>query len=425
MIMKSRSKEHIDELFREGLIQGKDPANLSERDWVVLEQRLDRYAKRKRAILWLRPLSGVAAILLLALGIWALWPANQDPTNQQIATEQQPTQTPPEQHDGLPASEENGTDTTAESSDVQALAAHEPMDEQRTENPSPEELVASDKQTTATETESLQRNVSDLKEILQAEDITENQVATQTDSISIKPGDQKLAATEEPGARQSDQAAEEPTVIPDPVIAEPDYAVVSAPKQRLVALSVLVAPAYNGVDNLNNGKTGTDVGLLVTLGLTKRWSFSTGALYAKKLYETGFSAGYSNGNNGYGDQNIQTVDADCRVLDIPLNLNYALISKGKTTVSVGTGISSYIMLKEDYRFNAAGGYGENPADIHLVNENQHWLSVLNLHASYQQRLSSKMSLSLQPYMKIPIKDIGYARVRLQSLGMALSASWTL
>lgn len=171
-------------------------------------------------------------------------------------------------------------------------------------------------------------------------------------------------------------------------------------------MSILVAPAYNGVDNLNDGKVGSDIGLLLTLGLTERWSFSTGAVYAKKLYEAGYSS--------YKPDT-----------EIPLNLNYTVINKAKTTVSFGTGISSYIMLKEDYRFNYGYQSNQDPQDISLVNENQHWLSVLNLQANYERKLNSKLSVSLQPYLKVPLNDIGYANVRLQSLGMAISASWNL
>lgn len=419
--MKSRDGEHIDELFREGLAQGKEPVDYRERDWAALDQRLDRYARRKRIVFWLKPLSGAAAILLLALGIWALWPTKQEPINPQVGTEQPTIQTPEAEDAESPASPTTAPDTSPKSSDSPALAAHKPLDEKPAEKPNREERVVSTEQESSPEQATHERIPSDLTEIVPAKQGTENQVALQTDSAEVT--DQELASTKNPDDRPSSQTDEQATMIPEPVVFEPDEPLAAMPEQRLVALSILLAPAYNGVDNLSDGKTGTDIGLLVTLGLTKRWSFSTGALYAKKLYETGFSSNYSNG--GYGDPDIQTVDADCRVVDIPLNLNYALISRGKTSISIGTGISSYIMLKEDYRFNSTGGYGDSPADIHLVNENQHWLSVLNLHASYQQRLSSKMSLSLQPYLKIPVKDIGYAQVRLQSLGMALSASWTL
>lgn len=421
--MKSREGEHIDELFRKGLNQGKDPVDFREQDWTALAQRLNRYTRRKYATVWLKPLTGVAAILLLAFGIWALWPVTQEPPNRQVAREQQASQTPEKQNESLPAPEEQETDSTAEPSDSPELAAHQPIVEQLAEKTRREESGVSGERVSTPERDSLQRKASDLKEIAPKENIAENPVATRTDSIN--PADKELVSAQKPDDQPSSQGAEESTVIRNPVVAETDHAIVSEPKNRLVALSLLVAPAFNGVDNLNNGKTGTDVGLLLTLGLSRRWSFSTGALYAKKLYETGFSSNYSNGNNGYGDPDIQLVDADCRVLDIPLNINYAIIDKGKTTISLGTGISSYIMLREDYRFVSDDPYVEVPADIHLINENQHWLSVLNLHASYQQRLSSKMSLSLQPYLKIPVKDIGYAKVKLQSLGMALSASWTL
>ena len=186
-----------------------------------------------------------------------------------------------------------------------------------------------------------------------------------------------------------------------------------------VVLSLLVAPSYNEVDNLASGKLGSDVGLMASFGLTKKWSLSTGAIYAKKLYDT-------SGDNYtlYTTSNKQPgkVNADCRVLDIPVNINYQLFQAKNTVVSLGTGISSYIMLKENYSFIYSSQYQH---DVEVVNENQHWLSVFNVQANIERKLSSKISVSFQPYLKIPMKNIGYAKVRLQSFGLALSANWNL
>jgi hypothetical protein len=249
--------------------------------------------------------------------------------------------------------------------------------------------------------------------------IPENQIAEK--SGSEKSMGQSPSSADKPDVRQpispENETGPVPSVRP---VEEPYYEIATEPRHRQLAVSLLVAPAYNGVDNLNNGQMGSDVGLLLTLGLSERWSFSTGAVYAKKVYDTGFDSNYSPGN-GANAYDANAVDVDCRVLDIPLNVNYTFVNKGNTKVSLGTGISSYLMLREDYRFDIES-YNA-PDDIRLVNENQHWLSVLNLQANYEQQLSSRISLSLQPFMKVPLSDIGYAKVRLQSLGMAVSASW--
>jgi hypothetical protein len=74
------------------------------------------------------------------------------------------------------------------------------------------------------------------------------------------------------------------------------------------------------------------------------------------------------------------------------------------------------MLREDYRFSYAENNTTNPLSYHAVNENKHWLSVLNFQANFEQRLNSRLSIGLQPYLKIPLSNIGFAGVKLQSLG---------
>ncbi len=194
-----------------------------------------------------------------------------------------------------------------------------------------------------------------------------------------------------------------------------------------LALSIIYAPALNGVNNFNHAKVGSDVGLILSVGLTNRLSVSTGAIYAKKLYESDFSD-YNPVFKPSLSRDPESVYADCRVLDIPLNVNYSLINKGKNSFSIGTGLSSYLMLKEDYRYvydNNAGNYNNPEYNYSITNKNRHWFGVLNLEAKYQRQINSKFGIGLQPYMKIPINDIGFANVKLQSLGMAVNFNWTI
>ena len=81
------------------------------------------------------------------------------------------------------------------------------------------------------------------------------------------------------------------------------------------------------------------------------------------------------------------------------------------------------MLREDYRFSYVEQDSNTAVAYHVVNENQHWLSILNFQATFEQRLNSRVSIGLQPYMKIPLSNIGFAGVKLQSLGMAVILNW--
>lgn len=232
-------------------------------------------------------------------------------------------------------------------------------------------------------------------------------------------GNQKPPATEiAPPTEERSSRNEEPTYA---AIEEP----IAQPAERRVpkmVLSVMAAPAYNGVNNLNNGSMGSDFGLLISMEIVKNLSISTGGIYAKKLYETGFKD-YSPKNNIWYEYYPQKVNADCRVLDIPLNLSYVVFKAKDRTISMGSGISSYIMLRENYHFTYAETDPDNPLSYRVVNENRHWLNVINLQASIEQRLSKRVSVSVQPYMKIPLGTIGFAGVKLESLGLAANLNW--
>jgi hypothetical protein len=94
-------------------------------------------------------------------------------------------------------------------------------------------------------------------------------------------------------------------------------------------------------------------------------------------------------------------------------------------MSIGAGLSSYFMLKEDYQFTYKYQNPNDPKNFQIRNENQHIMGVINLQVAYEQRLSSKMSIGLQPFVKIPMNDIGYSKVKLQSAGIAINVNFDL
>jgi hypothetical protein len=189
-----------------------------------------------------------------------------------------------------------------------------------------------------------------------------------------------------------------------------------------LALSLVASPDINSVKGLSQNKVGTNAGLLLTIGVTRKWSISTGAIYADKPYVTNF-ANYATAYQFA--TNPQSVTASCTVLDIPLNIGYQVYSKGSNKFSVGTGLSSYIMLRENYTFNYAGAYPGGPATYNIRNRNQHIMGILNLNVTYQRAISSKLGLGVQPYYKLPLTGIGYGKVDLKSAGVAVGVTWNI
>lgn len=395
--MKSTNRKYIDNLFKEGLNTEKNNIPFRASDWTSLKQRLDEYEKRKKVIFLLRTLGGIAALFLLVFFWFLIASKLQTSPVQQMTIQrnaqkiEQPIKLPSTQK-AVKANSNNGSNPPSSPS----LAFNTPLQK----NPSKKFLKKDlkEKVTPGFDTISLVRQKV-LELFHEPLIIPERQIASlQIDTVKFD---------NQPKSKLTESSH-----------------IVNGPKHRNLTLTVLVAPSINGVNNLNMGKVGSDAGLLLTMGLTKRWSISTGAVYAKKLYQTGFN-NYNPINNMPFKYTPQQVNADCRVLDIPLNFNYAFIKKGNNTLSLGAGISSYLMLNEDYNFIYNNPVSTDLKEIQVVNQNRHWLSIVNFQAIYERRLNSKFGISLQPYLKVPLNDIGFARVKLQTFSTAINFNWYL
>ena len=93
------------------------------------------------------------------------------------------------------------------------------------------------------------------------------------------------------------------------------------------------------------------------------------------------------------------------------------------------------MMHESYKFEYGAGsvtssYGNSssvtgPSTINVANPGKYFFGVVNLNATYEHQINSKVGISIQPYMKIPLSNIGYSQVKLQSTGVAVGLSWNL
>lgn len=194
------------------------------------------------------------------------------------------------------------------------------------------------------------------------------------------------------------------------------------PRRKGFAIGLTMGPDYNAAPSLKYNRVGWNAGVLVHYHLNNRWFLTTGVIFDKKPY-----GATKKDYNGKPPDDlpypsyIKKVDATCDILDVPLNVTYNFLDKPKYILGATAGVSTYFMVKEKYQYY--GNYGSMGKPYTYYNDNQHYLSVLNLGLTYQRPLNKRMTLGVQPYAKIPLGEIGYGKVRLYSAGLSLQLNF--
>lgn len=122
--------------------------------------------------------------------------------------------------------------------------------------------------------------------------------------------------------------------------------------------------------------------------------------------------------------NLRKIDADCDVLELPLLVSYQFGRSAKQQWMGTAGISSIFMKKEkyDYHFRPTPGSPEITKSYTLRNESIHHYSIATLSVGYKRQLSKNVSLTAEPYIKMPLKGVGLGKVKLHSGGVMLTVA---
>ena len=158
---------------------------------------------------------------------------------------------------------------------------------------------------------------------------------------------------------------------------------------------------------------GYTVGLHVEYHLSSKLSLSGGVSYSKKIYFADEDIESYPGSNP--NWTLDRVNANCDVIDIPVNLSYYQNGYDASGFVFSGGLSTYFMLTEDYDIIYNDPWPEGSQFFR--NENQHFLGILNLSVGYRKRLSPILSLQAEPFIKIPIQGIGAGDLDLYTSGL--------
>jgi hypothetical protein len=426
--MKEENDDSIDKLFSAGLSDPGSNASYREEDWDKLEVMLDNKKPAGLVRNFIILMSAVAAMLLLVIG-WAIFKPRQKADD---VTPRMVKATPHTKKDsgkyGPPVQQmadlKSNTLSVTDSSTPGAANVSRKSKSFFTLSAVPGGRSSTGKNDNLVNLQPVVIASFDTASIASTAKLAVKKAGTikQVDTTSAAIATNNMAVNTKPVDTISKPDKHELVSVMDDVKPQKQRKKQSVAYIPRFALSFVASPDINSVKSFSNSKVGTNAGILLTMGLSRKWSITTGAIYADKPYMTNFS----NYASAYQfSTNPASVTASCIVLDIPLNLGYQVYNKGANKFSIGTGLSSYFMLRENYTFNYNSPYPHGPTSYNIRNSNKHILGVLNLNVTYQREISSTFGVGVQPYFKLPLTGIGYGQVNLKSAGVAVGVTWNL
>ncbi|MEJ8842283.1 hypothetical protein WG954_07800 [Lacibacter sp. H375] len=166
------------------------------------------------------------------------------------------------------------------------------------------------------------------------------------------------------------------------------------------------------------------IGVMYTIG--KKIILRTGVASASKIYAAN-DKDYNPANNYWASYTyFKKIDADCKVIEIPLGIAYRVVNVRKTNVYVSAGSSSIIMRKEAYEYYYKNQAGRDTVTHRAWNNNSfHLFSSVNFSAIAERKISDRFSLMAEPGIKIPSGGIGVGKIRLYNAGLTVTAKFKL
>ncbi|HTN20072.1 MAG TPA: hypothetical protein VL125_06335 [Pelobium sp.] len=390
--MKEIKDKDFDKLFKERMAEGFPP--FEEESWRKMEEKLDRKDRRNSFLLY-RNASIILLFLSFGLGLFIL--NKKEFTKVAVNTAKisheknlNETPTPKERQAG-----------SFKDSDVGLTHLDTALGNKKNET-----LISISRNP-------LTNKIEESKASILPFQVSHGQYITDT----------AVAASELPKIAESDNITNAANKTKDTLgieeSAKPSLKNIKKGNKRIpISVSFNLGPDFNSTNNLIGGKGNFAIGVSVGFGLFKRLSLETGLNYGSKNY-TANNYDYTFGNPNVASK-IAMIEAACKVLEIPLSASYQVFDLKKSSINLNLGLSSYLMLKEDYNFIYTAASGYNNRLVEKKNANQHYLSVIDLSATYNIKLKNKkFAFGIEPYLKIPMSGIGEGNVPLKSSGISL------
>ena len=200
---------------------------------------------------------------------------------------------------------------------------------------------------------------------------------------------------------------------------------------RGLSVRFAVSPDLSGIGLKNFARPGTNIGLLLEYRLSSRWSIQAGVIQSTKVYKALTSEYTVPGRFvEITHETTESVDGRCTMFDIPINMRYDVVVKSRLDGALPTrwflsgGVTSYIMKKEEYHYTYPPHTYNQPED-YSASSGGYGFSHINVSMGYERSISRRLSWQIEPFMKMPLKGVGFFKVNLSSTGAFFSLRYKL
>nr|WP_294904894.1 hypothetical protein [uncultured Lacibacter sp.] len=197
------------------------------------------------------------------------------------------------------------------------------------------------------------------------------------------------------------------------------------PTKNSLSLTVTTGLEAPGFDFSRWGKFTPSIGVGLQYSFRNKIIISTGIAQSTKIY-TAQDKDYHAAGYWYNYTTFKKIDADCKIIEIPLSVAYRVVNGKRTNMFISAGSSSYIMRRETYAYDYKNQYGNDTVVTRTYRTNgSHLFSSINLSVIAERKLTNRFSIMAEPIVKIPTAGIGFGKVRLYNVGINVTAKFKL
>ncbi|MCP9770390.1 hypothetical protein EGI22_20985 [Lacihabitans sp. LS3-19] len=437
------SDEEFDDVFRQSANEHNE--ELWEDAWPLMNNKLDQEEKKRRFVVFWR--WAAALFLFGALGVMSLKYFKSD---QSLATQTEIKENTKSQNNNI--KKDNSTTLTKEEKKSNIEKEEQPGDlekaiEEKNNYKNPylktEKLLVKSNLKTKSELSSKKKYEPDIKQPTEINlAITENKSIKKEEKFEENNYKNNLENSTETIANQSNNSENTKTNLnetestffeEDTIIVAFEETTISSENELFEELPIAnsnsstfrnfgfilgFSPDYSKVSSNAFGPMGHNIQILINYNLTKKIALKAGIIKSLKLYDA-YPENYAwPAKWGTPSSPLKEVSATCSMLDIPVVLSYDIKEKGPNKFYTSLGVTSYKMMNEKYIYHY-----ENDNDPNL--KWKKWegstgffgAGVIDLSLGLERKIGKKLSFQVEPFVKIPMKNIGFGNVKLYTSGL--------
>ena len=190
-------------------------------------------------------------------------------------------------------------------------------------------------------------------------------------------------------------------------------------KQHGLYGGFLLGPDISTIKGQKIQDPGYSVGIVVGFRFNRHIAVETGALWDHKNYYTSGEYFDTKRTNIPSGTEINYLNGYCNMIELPLSFRWDFLQFNNSGLYITCGLSSYLMKKEYYNYNATNaGYTWSGASSYL-NSGNSFFSMVHFSAGYTFKWDHIGDVRLEPYWNIPMTGVGIGRMSIMSTGLYL------